>query len=248
MQSKRISKRIEKIFRGSNFNVRSWYTFPTSRSTHQSPQSSGDIRANMKAMHAWSERNHILMDISTRRSVLSELIRLSKRKWQHEFHTCIKWRVLSVNHHRKEGSTCWLSPRQYFWWIWQTLCPLRERRILVSWSGVGGEVKLAAAASAGANSSIKVSKNHSGRRNVASYYTCQRFGQGSHLCDFSIVVELKEENQFNGKADMAGMHVREHERTDNLISRHSKPSQRIIDRYSKNIKYSRRGIRRNRRI
>jgi hypothetical protein len=117
----------------------------------------------------------------------------------------------------------------------------------VSWSGVGGEVKFAAAASAGVNSSIKVSKNHSGRRNVASYYTCQRFGQGSCLCDFSVVVELKEENEFNGKADIARMHVGENKRTDNLISRYSKPSQRIIDRYSKNIKYPRRQIRRNRR-
>lgn len=94
----------------------------------------------------------------------------------------------------------------------------------MSWSGVGGAVKFASAARPGVNSINKVSKNHSGRRNVASYYICQRSGQGSYLCDFSIVVELKEENQFNGETDISRMHVKENKRTNNLISRHSEPS------------------------
>src|SRR6266496_2454089 len=66
--------------------------------------------------------------------------------------------------------------------------------------------------------------------------------QGLYLCDFTIVVELKEENQLKGKSDISRMHIIKDKRSNDLISRHRKPRQCIINRYPKNIEYPRRQI------
>lgn len=62
----------------------------------------------------------------------------------------------------------------------------------------------------------------------------------SYCCDFSIVVELKEEDSFHGETDVPNvMEVVENEGRNDLISCHRESRHCIIDGDAKNIEDSR---------
>ena len=71
MQSEWIRKGIVEICHGGDIDVIPRNTFPTTGSKISAISKRQGIRADMRAMHTWSERDHILVYITTVGRILS---------------------------------------------------------------------------------------------------------------------------------------------------------------------------------